>query len=371
MKIFKILDNIMLKTYITFFLILLMTNCATPDFYSIEDIEKERLKMEKGKNQSAETLLSIYKDIKQPYDVRLAALRSLENSDLPFVRESIRESIADGSLIEFDIVNQSINMLITYNDTTSVNSLLECLKISESKIMDVRENLINAISTIGSEDEVLTLVELYEVSKINHHRMNELLTLTLGTIGDDKVIPILMEISTNQDLSINVRSQAIEILADKNSTELADYFIKVLDDPSLNNQLNRYAHMMFEEFEDPRMMMSLVESYQVGKSEYYRLLNTLIDAMENYESEEIKVALLDIAKNKDNPHHIRIKAINSLSEIADQAIVDEMLNMLKNPDNYKFYNEIIEVIKNMGDNENMDENLRKAAFEAMEYHKGN
>ena len=88
--------------------------------------------MEKGKNQSAETLLSIYKDIKQPYDVRLAALRSLENSDLPFVRESIRESIADGSLIEFDIVNQSINMLITYNDTTSVNSLLECLKISFS-----------------------------------------------------------------------------------------------------------------------------------------------------------------------------------------------------------------------------------------------
>ena len=44
--------------------------------------------------------------------------------------------------------------------------------------------------------------------------------------------------------------------------------------------------------------------------------------------------------------------------------------MLSDPDNYKFYNEIISVIKGM-DDENMNENLRKAAFEAMQYHKGN
>ena len=46
-----------------------------------------------------------------------------------------------------------------------------------------------------------------------------------------------MEISTNEDLSMNLRSQAIEILANKNSTELVDYYIKVLDDPKANNGL--------------------------------------------------------------------------------------------------------------------------------------
>ena len=40
-------------------------NCAAPDFYTIEDVEKEKVKMEKGKTKSAETLLEIYKDIKQ------------------------------------------------------------------------------------------------------------------------------------------------------------------------------------------------------------------------------------------------------------------------------------------------------------------
>jgi len=360
----------MTKMYIYYIFLILIVGCAAPDFYSIEDVEKEKVKMEKGKKKSAETLLNVYKDIKQPYDVRLAALRSLENSEDAFVIETIKESVSDGSLIEFDMMNQSINMLIEYNDTTSVNSLIQGLKISESKIMDVRENIINAIGTIGSDDQVLTLVELYEVSKSNHHRMNELLTLTLGSIGDDKVIPILMEISTNEDLSMNVRSQSIELLARKNSVELVDYFIKVLDDPNSNDRLNRYAHMMFEEFEDPRLMMSLIESYQVGKSEYYRLLNTLVDAMGNYDYKDVKFSLLDIAKNKDNPHHIRIKAITSLGEVVDENIVNNMLDMLSDPDNYKFYNEIINVIKSM-DDENMDENLRKAAFEAMRYHQGN
>ena len=355
-----------------FLLAFLIYNCAAPDFYTIEDVEKEKVKMEQGKTKSAETLLSIYKDFKQPYDVRLAALRSLKNSDLPFVLEKIKESVSSGELIEFDMVNQSINMLLEYDDITSTEALIECLKITESKIMDLRENIVNAIGVNGSEDEVITLVELYEVSKSNHHRMNQLLTERLGQIGSDQVIPVLMQITSDETLSINIRSQAVEILARKNSTELVDYFIKVLDDPNSNNSLNRFAHMMFEEFDDPRMMMSILESYQVGKSEYYRLLNTLIEAMGNYESSEVKESLLDIAKTKDNPHHIRIKAINALSNIVDQNIVDEMLLMLQDKSNYKYYNEILQLIKNLDlDDKNINENFRKAAFQAMENHRGN
>ena len=118
------------------------------------------------------------------------------------------------------------------------------------------------------------------------------------------------------------------------------------------------------------MMMSLIESYQVGKSEYHRLLNILIDAMQNYDSSEIKFALLEISKDSNNPHHIRIKALNSLKDLADQEIVDEMLIMLQNQDNYKYYNEIIDLIKQVGDEKSIKENLRKVAFQAMQNDKG-
>ena len=368
-NLLNIIKN-MRAIFLSLFCIIGLYNCAAPDFYSIEDIEKEKAKMEKGKTKSAETLLEIYKDIKQPYEVRLAALKSLEDTELEFVKESIRSAIAEGSLIELDMMNQSINMLLNYGDAESTESLIACLKITESQIMDVRENVVNAISTIGSNDQVLTLVELYEISKTNHNRMNEILTLTLGSIGDDQVIPILMEITNNQDLNMNVRAQAIDILAKKNSTDLVDYFIKILDDSDMNSSLNKYTNMIFEEFENPRMMMSLVESYQVGKSEYHRLLNTLIDAMGNYNSTEIKEALLDIAKDGENPHHIRIKAINSLKDLADKEIVDEMLVMLENPDNYKYYNEIISLIKSVGDSKEINDNLRKVAFQAMKNQTG-
>ena len=360
----------MKKTYISYILLVLIVGCAAPEFYSIEDVEKERVKLESGKTQSAESLLEVYQDIKQPYDVRLAALQALSSSELPFVRESIRKSVADGNLIETDMMNQSINILLEYGDSESTDALISSLKVTESKIMDVREDIVNAIGTLGSKDQVLTLVELYEISRTNHNRMNEMLALTLGSIGDDSVIPILMEITNNTDLSMSVRSQAINILSKKNSTDLVDYFIKILDDPSLNNDLNKYTNMIFEEFEDPRMMMSLIESYQVGKSEYHRLLNTLIDAMGNYKSTEIKDALLDISKESENPHHIRIKALNSLKELADQSVVDEMLLMLQNKNNYKYYNEIISLIKSVGDDREVKENLRKVAFQAMQNDKG-
>ena len=44
----------MKKMYINYFVLVLIVGCAAPDFYSVEDVEKERLKMEKGKNQSAD-----------------------------------------------------------------------------------------------------------------------------------------------------------------------------------------------------------------------------------------------------------------------------------------------------------------------------
>ena len=63
------------------------------DFYSIEDVEKGFAETEKGKRKSAETLLNVYKDIKQPYDVELAALESLEGSSDQFVIDAIRQSV--------------------------------------------------------------------------------------------------------------------------------------------------------------------------------------------------------------------------------------------------------------------------------------
>ena len=62
-NLLNIIKNMRL-IFLGLFCIIGLYNCAAPDFYSIEDIEKEKAKMEKGKNKSAEILIDIYKDIK-------------------------------------------------------------------------------------------------------------------------------------------------------------------------------------------------------------------------------------------------------------------------------------------------------------------
>ena len=47
-----------------------------------------------------------------------------------------------------------------------------------------------------------------------------------------------------------------------------------------------------------------------------------------------------------------------------------MLIMLQNQNNYKYYNEIIDLIKQVGDEKSIKENLRKVAFQAMQNDKG-
>ena len=43
--------------------------------------------------------------------------------------------------------------------------------------------------------------------------------------------------------------------------------------------------------------------------------------------------------------------------------------MLEDKNNYKYYNEIIALIKTVGDDKEVKENLRKVAFQAMQNHK--
>ena len=55
---FKIIRSIKI-IFLGLFCSIFIYHCAAPDFYSVEDIEKERINMEKGKNKSAEINLLI------------------------------------------------------------------------------------------------------------------------------------------------------------------------------------------------------------------------------------------------------------------------------------------------------------------------
>lgn len=338
---------------------------------SLESVESHRLKMLDGNRKSLVKLVNAYKDKNQPLDVRLEALRAISESRHPSVVEAIQEAISEGTMIELDIMLESIDMLADFGASKSAPYLVKGLKSTESKIMSIRESIVSAIGSTGSEDEILTLLELYKVSKINHDRMNRILAYTLGEMDDQRAIPVLMEIASDENIEISTRATAVEILAKKDAPELVNYFIELLSSPETKYRVNEFALNLMGDIENERMIMALVESYRTGKNQYYSLLNTVLKGVKEYDNPEIVPLLEEVATNKDLPYAIRLKSITSLASFNDERSIDAIIDMLKDPENYVFYNEILNLMNARGGYEIFKNRVRKVAFDAMvEYEKG-
>ena len=73
-----------------------------------------------------------------------------------------------------------------------------------------------------------------------------------------------------------MRNRAVEVLSKKQAPELVDFFIEMLGDPASRDKVNEYAFDVMGEIPEERMLLALVEAYQVGRHKYYSLLNYLL-----------------------------------------------------------------------------------------------
>ena len=367
----KILFKLSIRKLLFFITgVILISGCARFSQYALEDVEKQRLKSKNGDEKALQLLTEMYKDNNQSYEVRLAAMRALSESRDPKVIHDIQGTVRSASLIELDLMKEAIKILISFQDISSTDSLIAALNVTESKTNEIRTDILSAIGEIGTKDEVILLIKLYEVSKRSNAQMNNLLTTSLGKIGDDKVIPILMEIAKNKNLPVNVRSRAVDVLSKKQAPELVDFFVEMLGDPVSRDKVNEFAFDVMGEMPEERMLMALLEAYQVGRHKYYSLLNTIINSLDNFDNPEIKSLYLEIAQTKDFPSNIRLKAFRGLTRFSDPEVVDGIVELLNDPANYIYYNEIVGMLHEFGVYDNYQDKLRMAAFKAMKKEAG-
>jgi len=113
--------------------------------------------------------------------------------------------------------------------------------------------------------------------------------------------------------------------------------------------------------------MALLEAYQLGRNKYYSLLNTVMKGLDNYDNPNIKSVYKEIARTEDFPGNIRLKAFKGLTRFADDPeVADEIIELLHDPDNYVFYQEIITILKDYEIYNDCQAKLRMAAFKAMQ-----
>ncbi len=365
------------KVYILSFVCLFLCSCVMrngkverisfndPEIQTMEDVNVQRDLLVDGKRAPITLLINAYNNSNLQYDVRMASLEALAESKDPLVIEAIQKSIRNAELIDLDMMIKSIELLAKYGDSESINALTGALKKSESKIMDLREVIVNAIGENGTDDQIITLLELYEISRLNHQKNSQLLSIALGNMGDDRAIPVLMEIAKNKEHNLITRKLAVDILAKKEATELVDYFIELLGDPNTRQSMNDFALEVMGDLDNQQMILALLESYQIGKQQYYSMLIRLMDIMSEQNNVELKPVIIEVALTESLPYHIRIKAIKSLANFGDPAVIDKVIILLNDAKNYIFYDHIVDLILSMDMMQDYEAILREVSFNAM------
>ena len=335
------------------------------DSYTFEDIEKLKDSYLKNSEKALEKLILIYEDTNQSLAIRTAALDIIADSQDPTLKLALEKIISEADFVYNDLMKKSLYALIKMEDGSLSSSIVEGLKKSEEKIMDLRAVMVDAVGENNTEDKIITLLELYDISLTNHQRMNELLTITLGDMDDDRAMPVLMDIAKNEEIDMRVRNRAIEILSRKDAPELVDFFVEMIGSPSSNDTMLEFIHNSMAIKEKDRMVMALLESYQAGRTRYHAVLYSIMEGLEDYNNPQIKPLFIEVAKTDGYPRLLRIKAIQSLSNFNDETVLEELIEILDEPNNYDYYYEI----KNLADEINASpyytNKIRNAGLNAM------
>jgi HEAT repeat protein len=180
------------------------------------------------------------------------------------------------------------------------------------------------------------------------------------------VIPILVTISKDSDINIAVRNRALEILGKKDPHEVAPAFAELLGDPDMNTEIREFAINTMAGVKEENLILALIETYNTGKRQYFSMLNTLLDALGEFDDPQVYKATVDIAQNNEFPIPIRSKAIRSLGRFADDATVKMLLPVLADANNYPLQPAIMDMLKTMGKTDVFAEDLRRLAFQAQQ-----
>ena len=334
-----------------------------PDF--LNRVQELKSAYREGNIQALDELIEVYEDPDLHVKLRVAAGKTLAQTEHPRALHSISEMVATTTALDYALLNESIKMLGMFKENPkAADALVRSMHKMEDKTNEVHISLIKNLRRVRTKDQILALLDLYEVAKSNMSRTERLLTESMGAIGNDQVIPILTQVARDPKINIGIRNQAVEILGKKKPDDVAVAFAELLGDPNTNLEVREFALNTMKGVKEENLVLALLNTYNMGKTEYYSLLNTMLDALGEFDDPEVKKAVIEIAHSDDYPIDIRKKAIDNLAAFNDPSILNGLLPMLENKDNYIYYDNIINMVYKLGEEKKNAESVRRMAFKA-------
>ena len=334
-----------------------------PDF--LNRVQELKSAYRGGNIRALDELIEVYQDSDLHAKLRVAAGKTLAQTQHPRALHAISEMVATTTALDYTLLNESISMLGMFSENPkAANALVRSMRTMEKRTNEVHIALVKSLNRVRTKDQILALLDLYEVAKSNMSRTERLLTETLGAIGSDQVVPVLTSVARDPKINIGIRNKAVEILGKKNPTDVAIAFAELLGDPNTNLEVREFALNTMKGVKEENLVLALLNTYNMGKTQYYSLLNTMLAALGEFDDPEVKKAVIEIAHSDDYPTDIRKKAIDNLAAFNDPSVVEGLLPMLENKENYIYYDNIINMVYALGEEKKNAESVRRMAFKA-------
>ena len=334
-----------------------------PDF--LNRVQELKSAYRGGNIRALDELIEVYQDSDLHVKLRVAAGKTLAQTQHPRALHAISEMVATTTAVDYTLLNESISMLGMFSENPkAADALVRSMRKMEKRTNEVHIALVKSLNRVRTKDQILALLDLYEVAKSNMSRTERLLTETMGAIGSDQVVPVLTSVARDPKINIGIRNKAVEILGKKNPNDVAIAFAELLGDPNTNLEVREFALNTMKGVKEENLVLALLNTYNMGKTQYYSLLNTMLAALGEFDDPEVKKAVIEIAHSNDYPTDIRKKAIDNLAAFNDPSVVDGLLPMLEEKENYIYYDNIINMVYALGEEKKNAESVRRMAFRA-------
>jgi HEAT repeat protein len=332
---------------------------------TFELIDKLRIAYEDGRIQALLELVSIYDDSSLPFEARIEAGKILGDSQHPTALNAIAQTVSSGTALDITFMEESIKLLAKFRENPkAAEAMIQGMENIELKTNSLHMTLVRSLNKIRVEDQVLALLDLYEIAHANVERTDLLLAETLGAIGTEEVVPILVSIAKNPGLKIGVRNRAVEILGKKDPADVANAFAELLNDPATNLEVREFALKTMRGVKQENLILALLNTYNAGRNEYYSLLNTLLEALGNFDDPQVFKAIIQIGLTDDLPIDLRKKAIESLGGLNNPNVIPRFLPLLSDAKNYTLHSSIVQMVGRLGKQDLYHEEIRRLAFTA-------
>jgi len=352
--------NILIITLILGGLISCASKMATID---TKDIEKLRVDYNRGKIETIDDLIAIYKDPFQPVETRIAALQAMAETQHPDALKIMHDFMNQSVGLNYALLNATATALMDHATPENITAMVAGIVAAQKKYIDFRTAVMEKMQSVDATLQVEQLLNLYQSEKENYVQMQESLTKLLGSIPDDRVIPILIDVAKDENVKVSIRSLALEILGKKNHPLITEAFIEMLGDPEQQLVLRDFAIKSIEDVKDSRVILALLETLNQSRNEYLTLVDVLAKAMGDYSDPAVAPALVEIGKNPDFPLATRKKALSALAKFKDMEAFKQLLPMMEESDGYMLYDEMAHIAAEIGDQEAFHQ-LRHAALKA-------